>query len=168
MNGAILLSLGLFFFVVALVVIIRNKRPNHLTRRAANSIRPHCVINTHEQPVYLRLKKALPDCYILVHVSHAVLLTTANQSIRIKINMNHADFVVLDHKFKVLGIIDMNDASHKEHLKTDHTSRNKYLIQAGYKVITYTSTPDIETIKADFIATPPAYADMYAEYYDDL
>lgn len=167
MNGIILLSIGLAFAMLAAVAIMLIKRQRLLQHRGAHSIRPRCVINTHEQPTFLRLKKALPDCYILAQVSHATLVSALSASIRDKINQNHADFVVLDHKFKVVAIIDLDDASHKGALERS-TARNKYLLQAGYRVITYTATPDIELIKADFVMQPPSFQDAYAEYYDDL
>jgi len=167
MNGIILLSIGLIFAVIAAIAIMLIKRQSILKHRSTHSLRQRCVINSHEQPTYLRLKKALPDCYILAQVAHAALISSSGQNTQHKIQQNHADFVVLDHKFKVLAIIDLNDASHKGSAERD-PDRNKYLIQAGYKVITYSCTPDIEVIKADFTAEPPSYSDRYAEYYDDL
>ena len=167
MNGIILLSIGLICAVIAAVAIMLLKRQSLLKHRGAHPVRQRCVINIHEQPTYLRLKKALPDYYILARVSHSALLLTSTQGTRHKINHHHADFVVLDHRFKVLAIIELNDASHKGDSERD-PHRNKYLIQAGYKMITYTCTPDIEVIKADFATEPPSYPDRYAEYYDDL
>jgi very-short-patch-repair endonuclease len=167
MNGIILLIIGAIFVLIALAAILVFKRKNKRLARASGSVRARCILTINEQPTYLRLKKALPEHFILTQVSHAALLSCTAPATRLKSLQCRADFVVLDNKFKVVAIIDLDDASHKA-TSNRNLNRNLLLQQAGYKIITYTSTPDIEVIKADFHTAVPSFPDMYAEYYDDL
>lgn len=110
------------------------------------------VITMNEQPTFNRLREALPDNIVLAQVSFGALLSTSGQGTRNRFNRKIADFVVLDKSFNVVAIVELDDSSHKGREKQD-ADRDAMLKEAGYRIIRYPRTPDLDKVKADF--APP-------------
>ena len=110
------------------------------------------VLTMNEQPTFKRLSEALPENIILAQVSFGALLSTSGQATRNRFNRKIADFVVLDKSFNVVAIVELDDSSHKGREKQD-ADRDAMLNEAGYRVIRYPRTPDLDKVKADFAAS---------------
>lgn len=107
------------------------------------------VLTMNEQPTFNRLREALPENIVLAQVSFGALLSTTGQATRNKFNRKIADFVVLDKSYNVVAIVELDDSSHKGREKQD-AERDAMLIEAGYRVIRYSRTPDLDKVKVDF------------------
>ncbi|WP_026470763.1 DUF2726 domain-containing protein [Alkanindiges illinoisensis] len=110
------------------------------------------VLTMNEQPTFNRLREALPDHIVLAQVSFGALLSTTGQATRNRFNRKIADFVVLDKSFNVVAVVELDDKSHKGKEQQD-AERDAMLKEAGYRVIRYPRTPDLDKVKADF--APP-------------
>ena len=86
---------------------------------------------------------------MLAQVSFNAFLTAKGYATRNLFNRKVADFVVLDNKFNVVAIVELDDSSHKGKAGKD-AERDALIADAGYNVIRYQRTPDIEKIKIDF------------------
>ena len=112
-------------------------------------IKTRPILTINELPIFFKLRKALPDHIVLTQVALSSLLSTTGQVTRNRFNRYRADFVVLDKEGYVVGIIELNDESHKpQNGKVDE--RQAMLTEANYRVIRYSHTPDIEQIQRDF------------------
>lgn len=112
-------------------------------------IKTRPILTVNELPIFIKLRKALPDHIILTQVALSALLTSTGQVTRNRFNRYRADFVVLDKDGHVVAIIELNDPSHQLQIgKADE--RRAMLTEANYQVIQYTHTPDIEQIQRDF------------------
>lgn len=140
----------LILLVVIIVVIgaalTNTQKGNRGTR---NPIKSKRVLTMNEQPTFLRLKEALPEHHVLAQVSFNAFMTAKGYATRNLFNRKVADFVVLDNKFNVVAIVELDDSSHKGKEGKD-AERDALIAEAGYKVIRYQRTPDIEKIKIDF------------------
>lgn len=114
-----------------------------------NPIKGRRVLTQNEQPTFLRLNAALPDHFILAQVSFNAFMTAKGFATRSLFNRKVADFVVLDKNFDVVAIVELDDASHRGREKQD-AERDALIYEAGYRVIRYKQTPDIEMIRKDF------------------
>ncbi|WP_180061818.1 MULTISPECIES: DUF2726 domain-containing protein [unclassified Acinetobacter] len=88
---------------------------------------------------------------VMCQVSFNALVTAKSMQLRAKFNRLYTDFVVLDQELNVLAIVELDDKSHRrpDVIEKDIT-RDKILIDAGYKVIRYKKIPTAELIKHDF------------------
>ena len=140
----------LILLVVIIVVIgaalTNTQKGNRGTR---NPIKSKRVLTMNEQPTFLRLKEALPEHHVLAQVSFNAFMTAKGYATRNLFNRKVADFVVLDNKFNVVAIVELDDSSHKGKEGKD-AERDALIAEAGYKVIRYQRTPEIEKIKIDF------------------
>lgn len=140
----------LIILVVIIVVIgaalTNTQKGNRGTR---NPIKAKRVLTMNEQPTFLRLKEALPEHHVLAQVSFNAFMTAKGYATRNLFNRKVADFVVLDNKFNVVAIVELDDSSHKGKEDKD-AERDALIAEAGYKVIRYQRTPEIEKIKIDF------------------
>ena len=140
----------LIILVVIIVVIgaalTNTQKGNRGTR---NPIKSKRVLTMNEQPTFLRLKEALPEHHVLAQVSFNAFMTAKGYATRNLFNRKVADFVVLDNKFNVVAIVELDDSSHKGKEGKD-AERDALIAEAGYKVIRYQRTPEIEKIKLDF------------------
>ncbi len=140
----------LILLVVIIVVIgaalTNTQKGNRGTR---NPIKSKRVLTMNEQPTFLRLKEALPEHHVLAQVSFNAFMTAKGYATRNLFNRKVADFVVLDNKFNVVAIVELDDSSHKGKEGKD-AERDALIAEAGYKVIRYKRTPEIEKVKLDF------------------
>ncbi|WP_374295361.1 DUF2726 domain-containing protein [Acinetobacter sp.] len=142
----------LIVFVVLVVLIgafFSSTKINFDKRGTRNPIKAKRVLTMNEQPTFLRLKEALPEHHVLAQVSFNAFMTAKGYATRNLFNRKVADFVVLDNKFNVVAIVELDDSSHKGKEGRD-AERDALIAEAGYKVIHYKRTPEIEKIKLDF------------------
>lgn len=107
------------------------------------------VITQNEQPTFLRLREALPNHIVLAQVAFSALITSKGYTSRSRFNRKVTDFVVLDKGFNVVAIVELDDSSHRGREQED-AKRDAMLQEAGYTVIRYTRTPEVQQVRADF------------------
>lgn len=139
----------LLIIVAAIVGIALGTMGNKNKKGARNPIKGKNVLTMNEQPTFLRLREALPQHFILAQVSFSAFMTARGYATRNLFNRKIADFVVLDKQFNIVAIVELDDSSHKGKEDKDAT-RDSLIAEAGYRVIRYKRTPDIEQIKNDF------------------
>lgn len=118
-------------------------------RGERNPIKGKRIITMNEQPTFLRLREALPEHIVLAQVAFSAFMTAKGYATRNLFNRKVADFVVLDKQFNVVAIVELDDASHKGKEEKD-ADRDALIAEAGYRVIRYKRTPDLEQVQKDF------------------
>ena len=107
------------------------------------------VAMNNEQPTFLRLREALPEHIVLAQVAFSAFMTASGYATRNLFNRKVADFVVLDKQFNIVAIVELDDSSHKGKEDKD-ADRDALVAEAGFRVIRYKRTPDLEQVRADF------------------
>ncbi len=107
------------------------------------------LLSTNEQMTFLKLRKALPDCFVLPRVALSALLNSSGLVTRNKINRCCVDFVILDKDFNVISIVEINQPNQNSN-PAKINERDTMLMEAGYKVIRYPYPPELEKIINDF------------------
>jgi len=139
------------FVLVAVVVIgILKAKVESGAREEAKRKDP---LTANEQAMFNRLKGALPQYTVLAQVSFGALLTARSTATRNTFDRKIADFVVCDAAFQVLGVIELDDSSHKGRADRD-ARRDALLKAAGYRVLRYGRIPDADRVQADFAVAP--------------
>lgn len=115
--------------------------------------RAKALLTKNEQPMYFRLLGAFPDAVVLAQVSFSALITARTKAVRNRFDRKVADFVLCTRAFEVIAVIELDDSSHKGKEAADR-ARDSLLTEAGYRVLRYTRTPDIEQIRSDIGKTP--------------
>jgi len=154
MNFLIILAV---MAVLAMVIIaaVTNKENRQATafkikeKEEAPIKKARSILSTNEQMTFLKLRKALPDCFVLSRVALSALLNSSGLVTRNKINRCCVDFVILDKDFNVVSIIEINQPNQNSN-PTKINERDTMLMEAGYKVIRYPYPPDLERITSDF------------------
>jgi very-short-patch-repair endonuclease len=143
----------LWFILVGLVLVIMIlARVTQAKKPATRSlIKAKAILTMQEQPTFLRLKEALPEHFILAQVAFSAFMTARGYATRNLFNRKVADFVVLDSQFKLIAVVELDDASHRNQAARD-ASRDALLAEAGLSVIRYAQTPALSKIRADFAA----------------
>ncbi|SDB92753.1 DUF2726 domain-containing protein [Acinetobacter boissieri] len=136
------LIFGIVFFV------IKNKKIDKHTKNNRTPITGKRVLTMNEQPMFNRLNEALPEYYILAQVSFSAFMTAKGYATRALFNRKFADFVVVDKHFNVVAVIELDDASHNGQEERD-TQRDALVNEAGFKVIRYKRTPEVQKIRSD-------------------
>ncbi|MCH7308649.1 DUF2726 domain-containing protein [Acinetobacter sp. NIPH 1852] len=114
-----------------------------------NPIKGRRLISMNEQPTFLRLREALPEHIVLAQVAFSAFMTAKGYATRNLFNRKVADFVVLDKQFNVVAIVELDDSSHKGKEAKD-AERDALISEAGYRLIRYQRTPDLDQVKKDF------------------
>lgn len=114
-----------------------------------NPIKGRRVISMNEQPTFLRLREALPEHIVLAQVAFSAFMTAKGYTTRNLFNRKVADYVVLDKKFNVVAIVELDDSSHKGKEAKD-AERDALIAEAGYRLVRYQRTPDLDQVKKDF------------------
>lgn len=106
------------------------------------------VLTLNEQPMFHRLKEALPEYSVLPQVSFNSLIWSKSKYIRNRFNRKVCDFAICDEVFKPIFVIELDDPSHigKEQEDAD---RDCILNEAKIRVIRYKKVPEIEVIRRD-------------------
>lgn len=143
--------------VVVLVVVaglllaaVKGKKAGKATE-APKARKP---LTKHEQPTYFRLAEALPEHIVLAQVAFSSLLTANQRAARSTFDRKVADFVICTPAFEVVAVVELDDGSHKGKEAAD-AARDAMLKGAGYRVLRYPRTPDIERVRKDILAPTP-------------
>ncbi len=151
---ALLLTVGMVAILAVLIAV-------RIQRRAGRSARfvSRRVLNAAEHVLHHRLQLALtPQFHILAHVSFASFIgaeggTEAEKSfLRARARRKIADFVVCDHAFHPLCVIELDGKSRG--VERD-TVRDDIIRQAGIGLLRYNvqALPTPEQIRSDFVRT---------------
>lgn len=135
-------------FIIGIIFFLASQKGNKKGTR--QPIKAKRILTMNEQPTFLRLKEALPEpnYFVLAQVSFSAFMTAKGYATRNLFNRKIADFVVLDKNFNVIAIIELDDASHKGKEHKD-AERDALIAEAGYKIIRYKRTPEINQIITD-------------------
>ena len=138
--------------IVAVFSALTSKRSGAAKGIKGFEVKPRIPVTANEQKMFWRLSEDFPapEFVVLAQVSFAALMTSRRQADRNQFNRKRADFVVCDKAFKVLAVIELDDASHKEN---DDQSRDTMLKAAGLKILRYRGIPNSGTVKADVFAS---------------
>lgn len=149
----------LFLLIVVLLIAgafiaIKTKGLGKTGKAAKGRFVANTLVTANEQGMFWRLVETFPapEHVVLTQVSFGALLVAKDGASRYSFAQKRADFVVTNKGFKVLAVIELDDASHKGREKEDE-SRDAMLVQAGYKVLRYAKTPDVEKLRTDM--APP-------------
>ncbi|MDE2420409.1 MAG: DUF2726 domain-containing protein [Gammaproteobacteria bacterium] len=107
------------------------------------------LLSTNEQMTFIKLRKALPDHFVLSRVALSALLNSSGLVTRNKINRCCVDFVILDKDFNVISIVEINQSTQNSS-PAKINERDTMLMEAGYRVIRYPYPPELERIINDF------------------
>ena len=135
--------------IIVIVAVLGAIKRGQQGSKKFDPVKARRVISINEQPTFKRLRDALPNHTVLAQVAFSALITSKGYANRNRYNRKVVDFVVLDQAYNVVAIVELDDSSHKgrEHKDAD---RDALLLEAGYKVIRYPRTPDLDKVKADF------------------
>lgn len=111
------------------------------------------VLTETEQVLFHRLVEAMPECIVLTQVSMYQVISAAGQEQLRKfryISQKSLDFVLCKKDFSVITVIELDDASHKQHnrQRADNT-KEQALEAADVKIIRWQAAkmPDVEAIR---------------------
>lgn len=141
-----IIVLIVIFAIVGMVLGGANKGKKGGKR---NPIKGKRIITMNEQPTFLRLREALPEHIVLAQVAFSAFMTASGYTTRNLFNRKVADFVVLDKQFNIVAIVELDDSSHKGKEDKD-ADRDALIAEAGFRVIRYKRTPDLEQVRTDF------------------
>ena len=139
-------ALFLFIGSIATLALLVACFGQHLFKNKNYFAKP--VITPFEQKMFFRLNEAFPQHHVLAQVAFSALITNHQYKIRNLFNRKVTDFVILDHDFNVVVIIELDDPSHLGKEKAD-AERDAMLEEAGYRVLRYTNIPSAITLKND-------------------
>lgn len=142
-------TLVIYGIIVVLIVLLLAAISGKKSRQGFEPIKPKRIITQNEQPTFNRLREALPNHIVLAQVAFSALITSKGYNSRSRFNRKVTDFVVLDKAFNVVAIVELDDSTHKGREQQD-AERDAMLHEAGYEVIRYQRTPDIQQVRADF------------------
>lgn len=140
--------IGLALLIVALALLIKAKGKGKGRSGNAEKPRGRAPLTKNEQPMYFRLKEALPDHEVLAQVAFSALLTARNTATRNSFDRKVADFVICTKAFEVVAVVELDDKSHKGKEAAD-AARDQMLTEAGYRVLRYPMTPNVEKVRND-------------------
>lgn len=115
------------------------------------------ILSMAEQPVYNKLKQALPEHHIFSQVQLSQIIKVKKgynvQAWFNRINRMSADFVITKSNFQMVAVIELDDSSHNriDRQKADQ-KKDKALKSAGINIVRWKigQVPDKETIKQLF------------------
>ena len=144
--------------VVTLFSALANKKADASKNTKSFEVKPRIPVTANEQKMFWRLLGDFPapDFVVLAQVSFAALMTSRRQADRNQFNRKRADFVICDKAFKVLAVVELDDASHKE---DKDQGRDAMLKAAGFKVLRYRGIPNSGTVRTDVFASTETQKD---------
>ena len=135
--------------IVAVVALTLGNTKQEKKGSTRNPITGKRILTMNEQPTFMKLREALPEHIVLAQVSFSAFMTAKGYPTRNLFNRKIADFVVLDKKFNIVAIVELDDSSHKGKEDQD-AERDALIAEAGHRVIRYKRTPNFEQVKKDF------------------
>ncbi len=143
---------GLVLAVVA-AFFAGGKKGTSGRRTPMGAIRAKTPLTEREQSMFFRLREALPEMVVLSQVSFSALLSAKERETRNTFNRKYADFVICERSFKVVAVVELDDASHRGNEEND-SNRDLLLTKAGYRVVRYKQVPDVQRVLSDFKPAP--------------
>ncbi len=143
-----LLIIVIIIGAIALFVL-KNGNNGKKEKGARTPITGKRPLTMNEQPMFIRLIEALPEYGVLAQVAFSSFMTAKGYATRNLFNRKVADFVVIDKNFNIVAIVELDDSSHKGQEDND-AERDALVNEAGFRVIRYKRTPDINQIRSDF------------------
>ena len=142
--------LAIVLIAIAAVFVALNKNAGNKDSKKGFEVKPRIPVTPNEQKLFWRLCEDFPqpEFVVLAQVAFSALLTSRSQTERNQFNRTRADFVICDKTFKVLAVVELDDASHKE---DKDQARDAMLEAAGFKVLRYRGIPNSGTVKADVL-----------------
>lgn len=160
--------LVLVLLVLAVVAVFVMNKKNRATsdedaggtREKKGSFAAREVVTANEQGMFWRLAEVfpMPEYIVLTQVSFGALLNAKGGASRYSFAQKRADFVLTNRGFRVIAVIELDDASHKGKEAAD-AERDAMLTEAGYRVLRYNRTPDRARLLADLLPKAPAQRD---------
>ena len=167
----------MFFFVLALLLVVVVGVVAYLKKQAALKPVPPASVESsparlyaklpltkREQPLYFQLTRVLGDEYVvLAQVAFSQFLgakggsTQQNNQLRARVRQKVADFMVCRRDFSIVAVIELDDSTHDAKQEKD-AERDRYLRQAGIKVIRWRQIPSAEDILKEIPLPKPVAA----------
>ncbi|MEH3086828.1 MAG: DUF2726 domain-containing protein [Xylophilus ampelinus] len=101
-----------------------------------------------EQKMYFRLREARPDLIVLSQVGFGALLHADHGAVRSTFDRKRTDFVLCDHDFEVLAVVELDDWSHDGREAAD-AARDALLTDAGYMVMRFRGMPEVDELRME-------------------
>ena len=105
-------------------------------------------LTPHEQKMFFRLRDARPDLIVLSQVGFGALLHADHGTVRSTFDRKRTDFVLCDHDFEVLAVVELDDWSHDGREAAD-AARDALLTDAGYTVMRFRGMPEVEELRME-------------------
>lgn len=122
-------------------------------RRSGNRFRNRCAVSSHskttgaQRNAKAKETETFPEHVTLTQVSLGALMTARRLGTRNRFDRKIADFVLCTRGFKVVAVIELDDASHRTKREKDK-ARDAMLQSAGYKTLRFANVPDTADLKA--------------------
>lgn len=115
------------------------------------------LLTEHEQDLFWRLKEAAGrDLVVAPQVVFGAFLKVRTMALvdktkaRHQVAHNRGDFIVCNKEFRVVAVIELDDATHdKSAQKALDRRRDQLLKTVGVKAIRYRKMPDVAKIRSD-------------------
>jgi hypothetical protein len=136
--------LCLLVLIILTVILARSFKKHQKIQDSL--LKRRAIFSTHQQLIFKRLTKLLPNYLILAHVSYDVLLTTKFVHTRDKYKSMIADFVILDEHYNIVVIVNFDHISTLKR-KRDIAYEEAILKSVGYKLLHYSRLPDLQELR---------------------
>jgi very-short-patch-repair endonuclease len=137
---------------LAMAVLAKPKR-----RTATGDLSAKTPLTDREQSMYFRLLQALPEQVILAQVALSALLDTKDRPTRATFDRKVADFVICSKAFRVIAVVELDDASHRGRQAND-ASRDQMLTKAGIKTLRFKNIPDADDLRRALQTGPMGFS----------
>jgi very-short-patch-repair endonuclease len=155
--GSIVLLLVIVVTLVVVLAFFKAKRQGGI----GDGVWPFYAkkpLSQPEQILYFRLLQALPEHIILAQVQLSQLLGVKKgnnyQAWFNRINRMSADFVVCNKDLSIVGVIELDDATHqRDDRQVADARKDKALASADVRIVRWQARaiPDIDTIQSTFM-----------------
>jgi hypothetical protein len=120
MNVLIIIFALIAVLVMVIIAAVTNKESHGAAfqriEREQAPVKARLLLTINEQMTFLKLRKVLPDCFVLTRVALSALLNSNGLVTRNKINRCCVDFVVLDKDFNVISIVEVSQPQQKKNM----------------------------------------------------
>ena len=143
--------------VFVLLILLKGKQRGDTGAKTLGSIKARRLLSKNEERMFSRLCETFqqPEYFVLTQVAFSALITNigGNRAIRNTFDRKFADFVLCDKSMAVVGVIELDDDTHKGR-ETEDKARENLLTQVGYVVVRYPQVPEKLRLLADFAPKP--------------
>lgn len=153
MKSLMLMMVALIALVVLAAALAQKNRGGGGSN--GEKARRKAPLTEREQAMFNRLTGALPAHVVMPQVAFSALLTARSRAARNTFDRKVADFVICDRAFQVIAVVELDDKSHAGKEARD-SSRDRMLVDCGYRVLRYVNVPDIDRVLVDFTPAPAA------------